>query len=513
SSFHILDPKREYQNIPIGRPVPNSISVIVDAHGNLIPKGMVGELCLIGDQISRGYWQRSELTAEKFISSPFVKGEKMYRTGDLARWNEKGELECLGRIDSQVKLRGFRIELGEIESVMIGYEGVQSAVVEIKEIGGIQHLCGYYTANQTIKEEVLRGYLSASLTDYMVPTIFIQLEVLPLTPNGKINRKMLPDPEMKRQEIVFPETSLEKSLLSIVSNLLNTKEFGVTTNLISMGLTSMGAIKLSLAVKKELGLILTVKDILSNLTIRKWVDTIKIDEQECKLYEKKEYYPLTENQVGVYIQWLQNRDSLQYNIALALKLTDVNGEKLQSAVSKALKSHSYLKVHFEIKNGNVVQVRRDDAPLHITFESLDMEPDAGFFQNFVRPFNLLEEDLYRIAIYTTAQHTYLFIDIHHIIYDGGSVDILLKDIVHAYKGLELKEEVFTAYEYSLEYNEWTKSNSYIEAEKYFDDLVGGTESLLYPLSSITEAISKSKKLSISVDRSEVKKTCKNLKIT
>ncbi|CAA7197395.1 Gramicidin S synthase 1 [Chryseobacterium potabilaquae] len=244
ATSHIIDPKREYQNIPIGRPVPNSISVIVDKKGNLLPKGMAGELCLIGRQMSRGYWQRPELTKEKFAPCPFIDEEKMYRTGDLARWNEKGELEYLGRIDNQVKLRGFRIEMGEIESIIMNYNGIQSAVVEIKEIGEVQHLCAYYTASQIIQEEILRQYLSISLTDYMIPTVFMQLDALPLNPSGKINRKELPVPEIKRNmEYETPTNKIEMDICTIFADILKLDKVGINENFFELGGTSITAIK------------------------------------------------------------------------------------------------------------------------------------------------------------------------------------------------------------------------------------------------------------------------------
>ncbi|CAA7393604.1 Tyrocidine synthase 1 [Chryseobacterium fistulae] len=244
ATYHILDSQRSYANIPIGRPVPNSISVIVDKSGNLVPRGIAGELCLIGRQISRGYWGRPELTMEKFVSCGFMNGEKMYRTGDLARWNTEGELEYLGRIDNQVKLRGFRIELGEIETAILCHEGIQDAIVEVKEIGGVQHLCAYYTSHDTIEKDHLREYLSESLTDYMIPTAFMHLESFPLTPNGKINRKALPLPELERNvKYQAPTNKIEEDLCSIFENLLKLDQVGIQDNFFEIGGTSIIAIK------------------------------------------------------------------------------------------------------------------------------------------------------------------------------------------------------------------------------------------------------------------------------
>ncbi|WP_162074484.1 amino acid adenylation domain-containing protein, partial [Chryseobacterium fistulae] len=169
--------KRDFDNKLIGRPLANYQLYIVDQSLHMVPKGVAGELCVGGAGVSRGYLNRADLTSEKFIE---LNGSRIYRTGDLVRWNEDGELEYLGRIDNQVKLRSLRIELGEIESVMSRYDGIQHAIVDVKKIGGLQYLCGYYISDELIEEADLRDYLLLSLADYMVPTTFMKLESFPL---------------------------------------------------------------------------------------------------------------------------------------------------------------------------------------------------------------------------------------------------------------------------------------------------------------------------------------------
>ena len=177
SSVHLVDQQKDV-DIPIGRPVPNTWSLVCDAQGRLLPRGMVGELCLAGAQIAEGYLNRPELTAEKFTDCPYLPGEKMYHTGDLARYNEDDELLCLGRIDTQVKLRGFRIELGEIETRASQYPGIQAVAVEVRR----DQLVLYYTQAQgrEITPEALRPFLAETLADYMVPTAYMPLEAMPM---------------------------------------------------------------------------------------------------------------------------------------------------------------------------------------------------------------------------------------------------------------------------------------------------------------------------------------------
>ena len=173
-----------------------------------------------------------------------------------------------------MKLRGFRIELGEIETLIAGYDGVQMVSVQVKEVGGVQHLCAYYSANHQIDADALKEYLSSQLTDYMVPTAYMQLDEMPLTPNGKVNTKALPMPEIKAEAIVAPESETEQKLFDIAVELLKHDQFGVTSNLISMGLTSLSAMRLSAILQQKLEVAIPVADMLANPTLREIAEYI-----------------------------------------------------------------------------------------------------------------------------------------------------------------------------------------------------------------------------------------------
>ena len=513
AASYLVDSQRSYSSIPIGRPVPNSMAAVVDRAGRLVPRGTVGELCLLGPQMARGYWKRPEKTAEAFVRCPFRPGERMYCTGDLVRWNEDGELEYIGRIDKQVKLRGFRIELGEIESMLMGFPGIQGAVAAVQDINGTQQLCAYYTAEESVDEPGLKEYLGQSLTAYMVPNIYMRLDSLPLTPNGKVDRRALPVPELRAEAIIAPETDRERALFAIAAAQLKTEDFGVTTNLISMGLTSLGAIRLSAAIGQQLGLTLTMKNILQRPYIREWTGLLQQEAKDLHAYPKQAVYPLTENQLGIYIDWEQKRESLQYNVPMAWKLTGADPERIKTALTQILAAHPYLKVHFALRGGKVVQLRRDEAAAEVRLERLDQEPEAAFFQSRVRPFNLLGDALYRMEIYAAPAHTYLFIDIHHSIYDGGSVNILLQELAQAYGGEALQQETFSAYDYALAHQEWKASPAYEETEAYFDSLVEGAESALYPVSEDKPADEGRAQVSAAVPGEAVRSLCQSQSIT
>ena len=490
ATFYETEHGRDYKNIPIGRPLYNLSAFVLDPMGQLVPQGVPGELCMAGPQVACGYWKREDLTAEKFVDCPFMEG-KMYHTGDLVKYNSEGQIEYMGRIDNQVKLRGFRIELGEIETLISKYEGVQMQCVQVKEIGGVQHLCAYYTADRQIDSDALRDYLAEQLTDYMVPTAYMQLDQMPLTPNGKVNTKALPKPSAQAEELVAPVTKTEKELFKLAAEMLKHDKFGITSNLISMGLTSLTAMRFTVGAFNTFGVQVTVKEVMQNPTIHQMAALIDAKREEEGLTASSDdsqfwaegkhyYYPITENQRGVFFDWEMNRDTTQYNVPDVVVMKDADADKLCEALEKVVNAHSYLKTHFVQHDGDVMQIRRDEEPVNILMESLTEEPDRDFFQNRVRPFDLYKDQLYRLEIYTYNNKVYLFMDIHHSIYDGASSLIFLNDIQKAYEGENIEIETYTAFDFALDELKLMKSEKYDEAEHYFRNLMGDASTVVYP---------------------------------
>ena len=252
--------KRSGQAPPIGRPIANTQVYILDPRLQPVPVGMPGELHIGGTGLARGYHNRPELTAEKFIPNPFPapSGGRLYRTGDLVRWLPEGKIEFLGRLDHQVKIRGFRIELGEIESVLVEHPAVREAVVFAREdVPGDKRLVAYLTAKEGLspKPSELRGLLRAKLPEYMVPSAFVTLDRFPLTPNGKVDRKALPQPDQAGATtgLVPPTTPAEVALANIWSEVLGLKQVGVHDNFFDLGGHSLLAVRLQTRVEKELG--------------------------------------------------------------------------------------------------------------------------------------------------------------------------------------------------------------------------------------------------------------------
>ncbi|MCQ2154174.1 MAG: amino acid adenylation domain-containing protein, partial [Bacteroidales bacterium] len=494
SSYHVVDQERDV-DIPIGRPVPNSWSVICDADGHLLPQGVVGELCLIGPQIAEGYWQRPDVTREKFCKIKFEGAfgtDRMYRTGDLARYNARGELEFCGRIDFQVKLRGFRIEMGEIEACASSLEGVTAAAAEVRKMGGQDILCLYYTADRDMDDEIMRAHLSKSLTSYMVPDCFVRLDAMPLTPNGKVNRRALPEPKAAVSERVTPDTPTEKKIFALAAEVLGYDGFSVLDNLLSVGLTSLSAMKLSALLEQREGMEVPTRIILECGTVRAIASKADSDAgrggiQEAEVHPVQEFYPLSESQKGVYMDWEMNRSALQYNTPFARKFSGCDAGRLKSAIEAVLNAHPALKSHLATQDSEVVVKRCDDALPVVSVSRLDFEPDADFFHTRMKPFDLFGDELYRFEIYESPASLYLFADVHHIIYDGGSTRVFFRDLELALSGEKVQKETYTAFDRTLDEKALMASDEYAGSERYFAELLSAFEVASWPHSSVPDS--------------------------
>ena len=260
------------RNIPIGRPIANTQTYILDSQLQPVPVGVPGELHIGGDGLARGYLNRRELTQEKFIQNPFNKLQRLYKTGDLARYLPNGNIEYLGRIDNQVKIRGFRIELGEIEAVLTTHPQVNQTVVIAQEDNiGNKRLVAYVAANSEIKTQKLRDYLKAQLPEYMLPSAFVTLESLPLTPNGKIDRKALQttDVSIVERETVYkaPRTQSEQIVANIFAQVLNVENIGINDNFFEKGGHSLLATQIILSLSQTFQINLPVNCLFEEPTV------------------------------------------------------------------------------------------------------------------------------------------------------------------------------------------------------------------------------------------------------
>ena len=253
---------RDEKLVPIGTPIANTTFYILDSNRQPVIEAAEGELYIGGEGLARGYFERAELTAEKFVSDPFSSqpGARLYRTGDLARYKPDGNVEFLGRIDHQVKIRGFRIELGEIEAVLEQHSGVNQAVVIAREdTPGDKRLVAYFVPETpcTVTSAELRQHAGKQLPDYMTPTAFVQMEKLPLTPNGKVDRKALPLPMVNdfeaQTEFIPPRDSTERKLVQLWEEVLGIRPISVTANFFELGGRSILAARLFTRILRTFG--------------------------------------------------------------------------------------------------------------------------------------------------------------------------------------------------------------------------------------------------------------------
>ena len=462
----------DINDITVGFPLDNYITDVRDIDGKLVPNGVMGELYIGGTGVGKGYYNMPEKTEEVFLT---INDIPYYRSGDYAIELPNGEIDIKGRIDNQIKLRGLRIEIGEIETNISQYPNIKQAVVVIKEINNNDHLCAYYTADEEIDSNDLKEYLKDKLTRYMVPTVFMQLDEMPQTPNGKTDLKKLPEPQL-RLTLTLPETETEIRLHEIASSISKTKEFGTTDDLYAIGFTSLTLMKLNAKIYDEMGVNLDIVTLLNEPTIKNIANEIENNDlldldSIIELSHNTEYYPLTENQMGIYYECIQSGDVAQYNLPSVIRFSsEIDANRLKESIIKTIEVYPYLKTRIVLEKSKVMLKRDDSIAIdNIPIVSVEDISDDELEKENLKPFDLHHDQLFRFKIYKTPTETILFSDVHHIISDGESLDKLFTNIANAYQGIEIEKEEIDGYINSLIENENENSEKYESSRKFFQD--------------------------------------------
>jgi hypothetical protein len=268
SCYLVQEVARDAASVPIGKPVSNTHTYVLDRHMNLEPFGTMGHLYIGGEGLARGYWQRPELTAERYLPNPYGEpGERMYCSGDLARWMQNGNLEFFGRADHQIKIRSFRVELGEIEVALLQHDGVRNCAVLMKTGASGKRLVAYVSGEASADE--LKSYLKTKLPEYMVPGVYVMLPELPLSTNGKVDRRALPDPApFKGQSVqdgaLETITAIEELLVDIWTQILGATQIGVRDNFYDLGGESLLALRIVSRINKYFQTELSVRTLLEH---------------------------------------------------------------------------------------------------------------------------------------------------------------------------------------------------------------------------------------------------------
>ncbi|MEG4456885.1 amino acid adenylation domain-containing protein [Microcoleus sp. N9_A1] len=439
--------------VPIGTPIGNLTTYILNHYLQPVPIGVPGELHIGGEGLARGYLGRPDLTAEKFIPNPFSNepSARLYKTGDKVRYRPDGNIEFLGRIDNQVKIRGFRIEPGEIEAALSQHPNVQEAAVIAREDSpGDKRLVAYFVSNlkqPTIDE--LRHFLKEKLPYYMVPTAFVTLDALPLTPNGKVDRKALPTPDTARQELqadkVEPRTRKEEILAQIWREVFHREFLSIHDNFFEVGGDSILSIQI-ISKANSAGLFLTLKQIFQHQTIAE-LAAVATTTKTLKAFQGlvTGSLPLTPIQHWFFAQNLPNPHHFNQAFLLEVPAT-FNPDLLQQALQQLLLHHDALRLRFNqseacwqpfnaLPDETVPFSLIDLSTLQEEAHSQEIESTSSQLQASL---NLNSSPLLRVALFHlgTQKPSRLLLVIHHLVVDGVSWRILLEDLQTAYQQLE-----------------------------------------------------------------------------
>ncbi|MFB2772371.1 amino acid adenylation domain-containing protein [Pelatocladus sp. BLCC-F211] len=475
--------------VSISHAIANTQLYIFDQYNQLVPIGVAGELHIGGNGLARGYLNRPELTAEKFIPNPFSEqpGTNLYKTGDLARYLPNGQIEYIGRIDHQVKVRGFRIELGEIEAVINQYSGVREAVVIVREtLNDSQQIVSYIVPEieQKLIITELRSFLESKLPSYMVPTNFVILDTLPLTPNGKVDRKALSAvdtvlPELE-ETFVAPQTTVEKQLAIIWMQVLGLEKIGIDDNFFKLGGHSILATQVISRINKIFNIELPLRRIFELPTIARLVEII--DKKQLtfkslpaiKRVSRDIELPLSFAQKRLWFLEQLERGSSTYNMPAAVYLNgNLNIDALGQAFQEISQRQEVLRTTFKKVNGNPVQVIAPSVSIslpiidlsEISPEKQSVKVQQSILEEAQRPFDLAKSPLLRVSLLRLGEESYLLLLVmHHIIADGWSIGILIRELSTLYAAF-LKKESSPLAELPIQYADFAYwQNQWLQGE-------------------------------------------------
>ncbi|SEC50046.1 amino acid adenylation domain-containing protein [Rhodococcus pyridinivorans] len=431
----------------IGRSLPGLDAYVLDRRLHPVPAGVPGELYISGDQLSRGYLGRPDLTVARFVANPFGRG-RLYRTGDIARWNGEGILEYAGRSDSQVQLRGFRIELGEIESQLLQAPGVAQAVAMVRDDGLGERLVGYVVARtgETVDPAAVRAHASEFLTGYMVPDVVTVLDELPLTVNGKLDRRALPVPRIDIDADRFrePATESERIVAQVWAEVLGIERVGADDSFFDLGGNSLVATRVVARINEATGASLAIRELFEAPTVAGLAARVDGGSSDRAVPElvarpRPDRIPLSLAQQRMWVLNQLDPGSSTYNIPLAIRLRgNLDTEALAASVRDVVERHETLRTVYPYDDhGPYQRIRSVDAVEELTVVTAGTEGEA--FEAVVevasQGFDVSTDVPVRgrLVSLTPDDHVLVLV-VHHISADGASLAPLARDLVSAYIG-------------------------------------------------------------------------------
>ncbi|WP_458462472.1 amino acid adenylation domain-containing protein [Paenibacillus sp.] len=450
--------------VPIGIPLYLSQAYVVDPQqlDQLQPPCVEGELCVAGDGMSRGYWNQPELTARKFVPNPYEPGKFMYRTGDYAKWLPDGTLQFAGRMDDQVKIRGYRIELEEIEACLLEHPEITGAAVVVVEQtdASNKEISAYYTSeNAEVTKEDVRRFIGSKLPRYMMPSFLTRLEMLPLTRNGKLDRRALPNPwdllQKDMEQFLEPTTVMEQQLEVLYTQVLELDRAGRECHFFEWGGHSLKAMQLVTRVQQELNLQLTLKELFRLPVLQDLASHLEAQANDLNTnaavepsmfaspivpVARQEDYPLSSAQQRLYVLEQFEDIGTSYNVPFVLQFEgQLDMERVRTVYRSILGRHASLRTSIHTtEDRGPVQVVTPLEQLQVDIErysceSGDQDTVHQVIQQFVRPFTLEVAPLVRLGIiHMHNELNLLMLDMHHIITDGVSMTVWVKEFMQLY---------------------------------------------------------------------------------
>jgi amino acid adenylation domain-containing protein len=491
--------------VPIGRPIANSQIHVLDDLLQPVPRGVVGELFVGGDGLSRGYLNRPDMTAESFIPHPWGLGDRLYRTGDRVRQLSDGAVEFVGRQDGQVKIRGFRIEPGEIEAVLASHPAVAEAVVAVQEAPGGRRLVAYAVSWEGAALEAggLRQHLRRGLPDYMIPAAFVVLAALPLTPNGKVDRRALPAPEaeVSAEPAAAPRTLVEEILTGLWAELLGLPRVVAHDSFFELGGHSLLATQLASRLRGAFGVELPLRTLFERPTVAELAAAVEEARRGGEAavpalvpVEREGELPLSFAQERLWFLDQIEPGSVAYSIPVAFRLRGpLDGPALAAALGEIVRRHEVLRTTFAAVNGRPIQRVAAPAPVAVPLVDLSGLPEAErsaesgslAAAEAARPFDFARGPLLRLTLLrlAAAEHQAL-LNLHHIISDGWSTGVLVRELTALYssilsgQGSPLPELPLQYADFALWQRRWLQGEILDSHLGYWRERLAGAPALL-----------------------------------
>jgi len=518
-THHTLDSNANYgSRLPIGKPISNVSLYVVDEQLRLTPEGCIGEICVGGVALARGYLNRDEITSQAFVSNPFIEGERLYRTGDLGIWLPDGNLEMVGRKDSQVKIRGYRIELGEVELAVAAHANVREAVVLAREDNpGDKRLVAYVTLAHPTTVAELREYLKARLPEFMIPTAFVVMTEMPVTANGKIDRKALPAPQDVRESEAQegPQNEVQNQLVAIWRDVLGIGQIGINDNFFEHGGDSILIIQMVSQAAKY-GLRFTPQQVFDHQTVAALAAVVERAEtcqaEQETLIGQAEMLPM---QRWFFSQQIEGRSHYNQSVMLDVPV-NLNAHYLRESLQSLLAHHDALRARFVFEDGGWTQeivAESESVPLGFVdlsgFEAgkrqSELESEAALLQAGL---DITNGPMIRVQFFRLddTQARLLFV-INHLVVDGVSWRVLLEDFYTAYQqrlrgeSVEMPPKTTSVREWALRLKSYTDELSE-EYAYWADDARRGIQKIPLDYEGESNSLGSADEIEVALTESE-----------